>query len=110
MGPPSDPPNCSRLKGTFSALACLVKKSLAFSASSRANRNPEPWTVLVPDFVRIVSAAPAERPSVAVNWLVASWNCSSPSVVKVSSGPPYWLSRLSAPSTVGITFVPDPPP
>ena len=38
--------------------------------------------------VTIVSAAPEERPSVAVNWLVASWNCSRLSVEKLINGPP----------------------
>ena len=32
--------------------------------------------MLVPDLVTSVTAAPPVRPSAAVNWLVASWNCS----------------------------------
>ena len=44
-------------------------------------RNPMPCNSLVPDLVTIVSAAPAPRPSAALNWLVASWNCSRPSAV-----------------------------
>jgi hypothetical protein len=35
-GPPTDPPNCWRLKGTFSAFDCLVKKSFELSFRSRS--------------------------------------------------------------------------
>ena len=65
---------------------------------------------MVPDLVTIVMAAPPVRPSAAVNWLVESWNCSSASVENVINGPPYRLSRLSAPSTVDVLLLPEAPP
>src|SRR4030095_7808531 len=106
MGPPIDPPNCWRLNGGLSPLACFWKKSFPVSFLSRSYPKIEPCTTFVPDFVTSETAAPPVRPSAAENWLDASWNCSRLSVVKLMSGPLEWLLRLCRASDVRVHVSP----
>ena len=102
-GPPMLPPNCSWRNGGFSSPARLVNSLIASSASFLANSHAEPFRMLVPDLVTMLSTVPMLRPYSAEAWLVRTWNswiASTLMPVCAAAVCPTRSSLLGAPSMV----------
>jgi hypothetical protein len=110
IGPPMEPPNHWREYGTPCEIVVLFAGSGSFwsalKASLRKKPKPEPWKLLVPDFVITLIAAPAERPFTAEKRCVETWNSCTASAGSCITGPPTVLSLLSTPFTVTFTLRP----
>ncbi len=100
IGPPMDPPYCSRSNGGFGTFGPRIRAGRACSSLWRKKKNAEPCSSLAPDLVTMFTMLELERPTSAVNLLVAIWNSLTPSWGKFISVPPTTSSLLSAPSTV----------